>query len=158
MSTYQHMDHASWMEKNNAAINKRRGKRVPLPEKLTPFQARVMDIVGMVGGGIYNAPICQPENIKWTYGGSGLSLSWSSELATFDFEQLTKLVFLCHEARIRVQIESSGPKYLKLSFWQRVSPQENPNIACYHPSLDEAVARFREYLPKDHRIIYKPGE
>lgn len=160
MSTYQYMDHAAWMERQNAALNTRRGKRdALLPEKLTPFQARVVDIVGMVGGGIYNAPICQPRSINWAYGGRGVSLTWDRELASFDFNQLTLLVFLCHEARIRVEVISAGPKRLRLSFWQRVSPEENGNMACYHPSLDEAVAWFRQYLPADHRIIYtKPDE
>ena len=157
MSTYQHMDHAAWMERQNAALNKRRGKRdAILPEKLTPFQARVVDIMGMVGGGIYNAPICQPQSIDWTYGGRGVSLMWNREMASFDFDQLTLLVLCCHEARIRVEITSGGPKRLRLSFWQRVSPTENPNMACYHPSIDEAVARFREYLPPDHKIRYRP--
>jgi hypothetical protein len=156
MSTYQFMDHAQWMEEQNVALNKRRGKRdVLLPETLNPFQARVVDIVGMVGGGIYNAPICQPRSINWTYGGHGVSLTWDREMASFDFNQLTMLVFLCHEARIRVQVESAGPKRMRLSFWQRAAPEENGGMACYHPSLDEAVAKFREYLPPNHRIIYK---
>jgi hypothetical protein len=156
MSTYEYMDHAAWMERQNAALNGHRGKRdALLPEKLTPFQARVVDIIGMVGGGIYNAPICQPRAINWAHGGAGVSLMWERDMASFDFNQLTLLVFLCHEARIRVQITSGGPKRLRLSFWQRVSPEENGNMACYHPSLDEAVARFKAYLPVDHRIIYK---
>jgi len=78
-------------------------------------------------------------------------------MATFDFVQLTMLVFLCHEARIRVQIEGVAPHRLRLSFWQRVSKEENDNTACWHPNLDEAVAMFRKYLPADHRIVYRPS-
>jgi hypothetical protein len=159
VSTYQYMDHAQWMERQNVALNQRRGKHDPLlPEKLSAFQSRVIDIVGMVGGGIYNAPICQPRSINWTYSGHGVSLTWDREMASFDFSQLTDLVFLCHEARIRVEICSAGPRRLRLSFWQRVSQVENDNMACFHPSLDEAVRRFRNYLPADHRILYREEE
>ena len=69
--SYQRMDHAEWMRSNNHAINRRRARqsKPPLPEEFTEFQTKVIDIVGMVGGGIYNAPICGPESIDWEYGG-----------------------------------------------------------------------------------------
>jgi hypothetical protein len=35
--------------------------------------------------------------------------------------------------------------------------QKQIDVARRHPSLDEAVAEFRAYLPSDHRIIYKPA-
>jgi hypothetical protein len=121
-----------------------------LPEELSDFQKRVVDIVGMVGGGIYNAPISQ--KVDWRYGYSGVAFTWHREMATFDFGQLTLLVFLCHEARIRCQIESAGPKLLRISFWQR---KPTGDMAVRHPNLNEAVAAFREYLPAEHRIIYR---
>ncbi len=154
------MDHAGWMESNNQAVNRRnagRKTRKPpavLPEKLTPFQARVIDIVGMVGGGIYNAPICSAEHIDWHYGFNGVSLTWGREMATWDFAQLSMLVFLCHEARIRCSIEAVAPRTMRLSFWQRA---HEGDVARRHPSLDEAVKMFREYLPADHRILYRPA-
>lgn len=154
--SYQRMDHAAWIENHNAATNKyrtrKRGKLLALlPEKLTPFQAKVMDICGMVGGGIYNCSIAF-NSIEWDYGG-GVSVVWKSpRFATFDNQQLTTLVFLCHEARIRLAIDSAGPRMIRTSFWQRSS---EGGIAKRHPSLDEAVSAFREYLPPDHRIVYR---
>lgn len=164
--SYANMDHAGWVESNIAATKARKptahqsrqaanGKGMhAAPDKLSPFQARVMDILGMVGGGIYNAPISWPS-VVWDYG-RGLSLIWhvGNGLATFDFNQLTMLVFLCHEARIRCEIEDGGPRMLRLSFWQR---SHEGMMGQRHPSLAEAVEAFRQYLPLDHRIIYKPG-
>lgn len=153
MSTYQFMDHAKWMESNNRALNRQNANRKGfrrLPEELTDFQKRVVDIVGMVGGGIYNAPIS--TKVDWEYGYNGVAFTWYREMASFDFNQLTLLVFLCHEARIRCQVESAGPKLLRLSFWQR---KATGDMAVRHPNLEEAVANFREYLPADHRIIYR---
>lgn len=151
--SYETMDHAEWMQRNNDALRRiaeKKGKKRPdLPVQLSEFQKKVVDIVGMVGGGIYNAPIA--DKIDWTYGGRGVAVIWKREMATWDFNQLTMLVFLCHEARIRCQIESAGPRMMRLSFWER---KHEGSMPVRHPSLDEAVAAFKKYLPSDHRIRY----
>lgn len=155
MSTYQFMDHAKWMEDNNACLNRSNAKRKSwkrLPERLSEFQRKVCDILGMVGGGIYNAPIAH-STIDWDYGFHGVSVIWKHGMATFDYNELTALVFLAHEARIRCQIESAGPRNLRLTFWQRV---HEGDMARRHPNLDEAIERFRKYLPEEHRIIFRP--
>jgi hypothetical protein len=162
---YQNMDHASWVESNIAASKrvatnlKRRTKRSDntkgfsaAPDTLSEFQAKVFDILGMVGGGIYNAPIAW-ESIQW--GSIGISIPWDQPLATWDFQQLTMLVFLCHEARIRCSIKPHGPRCLLLAFHQREAGDE---FSRRHPNLDEAVAAFREYLPEQHRIIHTQRE
>lgn len=157
--SYARMDHAAWVESNNAAGNHiyaHRRNYVPVPEKLSDFQAKVADIVGMVFGGVYNAPI-NWSKVEWKYGG-GVSfvLDGRRELSTFDFGYLTKFVFLCHAARIRGSIEPGGLHSLRLSFFPRSHDGETHGR---HPNLDEAIEAFREYLPADHRIIYrvKPG-
>jgi hypothetical protein len=148
MSRYAQHDAAGWIESNNAATNKyrrapRRGKPLPeLPEKLTPFQARVAHILGIVGGGIYNAPVAH-DKINWEYGFDGVSVTWQHEgLATWDGSGLTALVFLCHEARIRCAIDPAGPHMLRLSFWQRAA---EGGMSERHPNLNEAVEAFREW-------------
>ena len=154
--SYANMDHAAWVQMNNAAtnqINRKRKHWERLPEQLSPFQAKVADIVGMVFGGAYNAPI-NWETVDWDYGrGVSFVLRWSGmELATFDADKLTKLVFLCHEARIRCSVSPGGFRSLRLSFWQRT---EEGSIGRRHPNLDEAVTAFRQYLPADHRVLYR---
>jgi hypothetical protein len=123
--SYAHMDHAAWVESNNAAANSLYAKRrahKPAPEKLSPFQAKVMDICGMVGGGIYNAPI-NWEKVEW-----GVSERWpmmivpwrDGRMSTFDFYPLTMLVLLCHEARIRCEIRAKCAGHFELMFSQRM--------------------------------------
>ena len=159
MMSYNRMDHAAWVESNNRASNQIYAKRKnykPMPETLTPFQARVMDILGMVGGGIYNAPI-NWDKVDW--GNSG---RWTAiivpyrdgRMATFDFYPLTNLVFLCHEARIRCELRAKSAGNFELFFSER---SHTGGMAERHPNLDEAVKAFREYLPDDHRIIYHPA-
>jgi hypothetical protein len=150
--SYQTMDHADWMQRNLDA-SRRMGRKVhkSAPEKLSEFQRNVVDILGMVGGGIYNAPI-NIEKIDWSYGG-GISVVWQQkEFATFDYNTLTLLVFLCHDARIRCSVSACGPRNMRLSFWQR---QASGDVCVRHPNLEEAVKAFRAYLPADHRIIFK---
>lgn len=152
--SYQHMDHAGWVESNNAAANRiyaKRAKYRPAPERLSPSQAKVMDILGMVYGGIYNAPISW-EKTDWTAGRGLFVTVRDSHMATFDFYRMTALVFLCHEARIRCEISAKARGYFELGFWQR---SHEGGMGERHPSLDEAVAAFRAYLPADHSIIYR---
>lgn len=155
--SYAHMDHAAWVESNNAAANSLYAKRrayKPAPEKLSPFQAKVMDICGMVGGGIYNAPI-KWEKVEW-----GVSERWpmmivpwrDGRMSTFDFYPLTMLVLLCHEARIRCEIRAKSAGNFELMFSQRV---HEGAMNARHPNIDEAVVAFRAYLPDNHRIIYR---
>jgi len=155
--SYNTMDHAGWVESNNAAANelytKRRGYKIR-PEKLSPFQARVMDICGMVGGGIYNAPISW-ERVDWGHAGPWQMVRVpfrDGRMATFDFYPLTNLVLLCHEARIRCEISATSRGNFMLSFSQR---SHEGGMAKRHPNIDEAVSAFRAYLPADHRVIYR---
>jgi hypothetical protein len=157
--SYITMDHAAWMESNLRAINRcaekglrKRKSRTPVIETLNPFQRRVVQIVGIVGNGIYNAPICASEKITWTWGHTGVSLTWKREMATWDFNTLTTLVFLCHEARIRLSIEAVAPRIMRLSFWQR---EAEGGMATRHPNLAEAVESFQKCLPPEHNIRYE---
>ncbi|MDO8912342.1 MAG: hypothetical protein Q8N10_03530 [Phenylobacterium sp.] len=155
--SYQSMDHAGWVENSNAADNKMRGHRKGYrtkPETLAPFQGRVMDILGMVCGGIYNAPISW-DKTEWNAGGGMFVTLRDDGFSTFDFYKLTALVFLCHEARIRCEISAKARGYLELGFWQR---GHQGGMGQRHPNLDEAVTAFRAYLPADHSIVYAPTE
>jgi len=168
--SYADMDHAGWVERNGAAAKRqyanshtksgRRKRRdttkgwIAMPEKLDDFYSSVMDILGMTFGGIYNAPICW-EAIQWQYG-RGIAVPVRDiGLATWDFQQLTRLVFLCHEARIRCEIRTHSFRHMLLCFWPR---EDSGGVGRRHPNLDEAVAAFREYLPANHRIVYRAEE
>lgn len=146
--SYANFDHAGWMEAHLAST-RRRGAKVP--EKLSDFQKKVVGIVGIIGSGIYNAPI-NPDKIEWDHG-RGVSMVWMREMATWDFNQLTWLVFLCHEARIRCSVEGCGPRNLRLSFWPR---EAEGQMSVRHPDLGEAVKIFRQWFTSSHPINYEP--
>lgn len=157
--SYATMDHAKWVTNNILPYQKRKPNQPQMPTTLTDFQAKVMDICGMVGGGIYNAPI-NWDKVDFGVGawdGCGrVFVPWrDGRLATFDGSSLTYLVMLCHEARIRCEIQARAWGHLLLSFHER---GDEGGIAGRHPSIDEAVAAFRRYLPDNHRISFKQRE
>lgn len=161
--SYATMNHADWVQRNMQLERKRfleARRRKPrkdtekgygaAPETLTPLQCKVFDILGMVGSGIYNAPIAW-DAIVWRWG-NGIAIPWRGSMSTFDFRELSLLVLLCHEARIRCEIRPHGFQYLLLTFFQK---GHEGSMAARHPNIDEAVADFRQYLPTNHPIVYQ---
>lgn len=159
--SYINMDHAGWVE-NNIAASKRqkptaRDKRhaaehrgwYAAPDKLNPFQRRAFDILGIVGNGIYNAPIGW-EGLTWHP--QFIICSWRKGFGTFDFNELTHFVFLCHEARIRGHIGWSGPRLLEVALHERAAAG---SMSQRHPNLDEALAAWRDVFPADHPLVYR---
>lgn len=135
MSRYANMDHGGWLE-------------LQLKRKLSPFEHRAANIIGIVAGGIYNAPI------KWAtadFTERRVTVKWlCADFATWDFDQLTKLVLLAHAERIRISIAPVAPRYLSVYLTPRLA---EGRMAQRHPSLDEVVADFRTwYRPLDRFI------
>jgi len=112
---------------------------------VSPFGEKVADLLGYAFQGIYHisAEVCKADftSNSWIV----VTLGWKC-LSTFDDSILTTLVFLSHWMAVRMQIEASTHNYLKLSFSPR---QRNGEFYNRHPSLDDAVAKFKEYCGID---------
>lgn len=158
------MDHVRWCESNIAAGKSlattakdiRKGKEgigfLAAPDKLNDFQRRAITILGIVGNGIYNAPIVW-NSIQWNP--RFICVTWWGTLSTFDFVALTQLVLLAHEARIRATVAPKSFKYLELRL------HEKSHVGGYadrHPSIEEAVAGFRAAFGEDHPVRYPMPE
>lgn len=162
--SYVYMDHAGWVESNIKAAKAEISTKKPrkdaygatigwhgAPDRLNEFEKRVFTILGIVGGGIYNAPISW-KTVLW--GDRFISLSWRDSLATFDFDRLTRLVFMCHDARIRLDIKPGNMSVLRLYFHRR---GDIGRSVATHPSLSEAVAAYRGMVPLGHAIVRPPS-
>ncbi len=158
--SYDTMDHVGWLERNIAAAkggaNKSDRRRaqdgkgwLAAPEKLNPFQQRVFTILGIVGGGIYNAPI-EWDSVVWRHPRM-VHLNWRSELATVDFSGLTTVVLLCHDARIRMSI-NANMRFLGLGFHERDPWTEEMHFSRGHMSIEQALARHRGRFPLGHHV------
>lgn len=163
--SYARVDHAGWLERNIGVAKEIAARSAPVkagahrgrakglangPDKLSAFQARAIDIIGMVLGGIYNAPIVW-NKIEWSWGAKeSIAIPTRTRgLSTFDDRSLTRFVLLCHAARIRGEIRPHGPRGLLFILSQR---GDAADIYSHHPDLDEMMADFAGFLPAEHRV------
>lgn len=143
MTQYAKYDHAGWLRRT-------------LDRPLSRTEAKVAEIIGLSYGGIYNAPIAFKRHWRPFLGGRAVEIvARSNRLSTFDFDGLTKLVLLSHEARIRFEISIHTWSYFKLAFSQRSAAG---GMSQRHPNIDEAVAALRAWLPADHAVIFRPED
>jgi hypothetical protein len=62
------------------------------------------------------------------------------DLATYDYNELTKLVIMGHDRCIRVSIMPYQIKSLKIAIWRR---QREGGMSERHPTLEQAIESFR---------------
>lgn len=159
--SYINMDHAGWVQRNLEAAKRhltaadiRRGKEKhagwgAAPDRLNDFHERAFTILGIVGGGIYNAPFSW-DTVQWWP--NSISVAWFKSFATYDFSDLTRFVLLCHEARIRGEIAPCSSRYLRIHLHER---KAEGGVSREHPNLVEMIEEWRADFPTDHRVIYR---
>jgi hypothetical protein len=108
-------------------------------EHISPLGAAVAGIIGAIKGGLHNYR--GASEIDWSRN-DYVEVRWDGELATYDFSNLTRLVFLAHDACVRVSISPRSHRSLTLLFHQR---QREGGIWQRHPTLENAVAEHRTH-------------
>jgi hypothetical protein len=121
--SYAHNDHYKWIESCYDL-------------KCSPLGKEVANILGYVGGGIYNAPFAT-EKVNWT-GEYSIIVNWNSSLSNWDFPQLTKLVIECHRRMIRVCI-SPNMRSIKMIFHKRNTRDKEAGISQRMPDIEEMI-------------------
>lgn len=132
---------ADWMAK--AVQYLRRGKdrkRTPLGRELNDFEKKVADILGATFQGIYHIEDAVLSG-RWEGWIVELTLQ-SRELATFDFDHLTSLVVLCHDAHVRLSISPLNFTRIRLMFHPR---ERDGCVSTRHPTIEAAVERTRRH-------------
>jgi hypothetical protein len=66
-------------------------------------------------------------------------------LATYDYNNLTELVFAAHDACIRIEMAQGGPGRVALLLHKR--HKRDGSMFERHPTLEQAVASWRERNP-----------
>lgn len=106
---------------------------------VSPFGVKVANVLGQVFAGIYHIDdAVLSKKVLW---GSPvvICVTVHGGLATYDFDQLSRLVFCCRAAKIGVSIYGSFKNYTKLVF----SPEHStPELA-----LDATIAELVDYAP-----------
>lgn len=74
--------------------------------------------------------------------GHGWSVSHLGDLASYDGDELTRLVLLAHERCVRVEVSQGGPNRLRIAIWGR---ERTGGIAERHPTIEHAIEQFRAH-------------
>lgn len=67
------------------------------------------------------------------------------DLATYDFDGLTRLVLMAHEKAYRVSIMPLNFNTIKIAIWKR---QREGGMTQKHPTIEEAIETYELYKPK----------
>lgn len=70
-------------------------------------------------------------------------------LATFDFNQLTRLVVMAHDKCIRVGIVPVNYMYLKITLHKRTRGE---SMTSSHPTLEDHIKFIRDRMPSNNEI------
>jgi hypothetical protein len=150
VDSYTELDAAEWV-RSNIGYSKPGTWGKNLPTEFNPFQATVLNILGIVGRGIYNAPILWPKT-EWASWYVLIVWGEGHELATADGWALTRLVYLCHETRIRCSVQPCSSSTLQFLFHDRENCPGGSS-ARHHDNMDEMLARFRKSIPADSLVF-----
>lgn len=78
--------------------------------------------------------------------GYGWEVSTTTDLSTYDFDRLTRLVLLAHRNAIRVSLDNGGPRRMKIIIHKRLHNREE-RMARRHPSLLDLCDMAEALLP-----------
>jgi hypothetical protein len=107
------------------------------------FGARVAAVLAATYGGTHHLDRVRMQKVRWTaLDYIEVCLGPKEELATWDFDQLTMLVVLAHDACIRLSIRPGG-QALKLLFHPRRG--RVGSMSRRHPGIEEHVALIRAH-------------
>jgi hypothetical protein len=120
--------------------------------EISPLGEKVANILGLLYRGLYN---CDAHHrIKW---GETRCIEINVDdnyFSTYDFDYLTRLVFLAHEFCVRVSVCQSGRGMIKIQFHERKN--RTGGMWERHPTLDHAVSSF--HAAYDNEIAYLTGQ
>lgn len=105
----------------------------------SPLGVAVADLLGDVEKGIYHASTGGLSKVDWA-NPDYIAVPLTHDLATFDRDELTRLVVLCHDRCLRLEIAAAGRRQLKLGFSPR---QREGSTYERHPTIEAAVASIR---------------
>lgn len=109
------------------------------PEELrSPLGVKVLAMMERIFGGAYNHSTLR--EVDWS-DPRCIEIRWPNELATYDFDHLTRLVIACHDEAIRLEISPRSNRYLTLLFHQR--SHDGKRVFDHHPTIEAAIAKER---------------
>ncbi len=112
--------------------------------KCSPLGREVADILGQVFRGLYHLEHCGGFSKTDWANTRFVEVRISGQLATYDAHALTDLVILCHDRRIRLEI-NPNMRTLLLRFHQRRS-RSGGSVWERHPTIEAAIESTRKTI------------
>lgn len=111
----------------------------PAPEDIyplhgQPFEERAKAMLSRVFGGLHHVSSLKVSSREVTCIHHG-------DLATYDWDQLTRLVLAAHEYCLRVCIRQGGVGSVKVVVHPRINRDGCP-MSERHPTLEQAIERY----------------
>lgn len=94
--------------------------------------------------GVHHIPArgyCGEHGVR-EYSSGSWYVNHYGDIATYDYDFLTRLVFLAHDRCYRASIENSGPRKIKIVIFKR--DQREGSMCVRHPTVESALASWRE--------------
>jgi hypothetical protein len=117
-----------------------------LKVQCSPLGRDVADLLGFVYRGIYHIE----RNVRKVEWGNDfyikLNLDDGGSFATWDGNNLTRLVLAAHAMAIRIEIEPCNPRYMRLYFHRR---RREGGIAERHPTIEQAIDQFNDEFARN---------
>lgn len=109
-------------------------------ENISPLGIKVANLLGDVFEGLYHLSDNTLNKVDWT-DTFCISVNIEKCLCTWDFDHLTRLVVLCHDRCIRMEINSKNMQYIGLMFHER---QREGHMDQRHPTIENAIMNIRK--------------
>lgn len=104
----------------------------------------VAEVCYALVGGLHNWPTRRSlKRVDWT-NAHYMEIVYGGPLSTFDFDNLTRLVFLAHDHALRVELSGAAPGAIRLRFHQR---RREGEIFERHPTIGRALKAWRRTHP-----------
>lgn len=81
-----------------------------------------------------------PKHKVFEYGNGWMVKHDRGDLATFDYNDMTRLVFMAHDKCYRASVSPSSKSVLEIAIWKR---QREGSMCERHPTLEQAIEKFR---------------
>lgn len=99
------------------------------------LKEKVLGVLSFAYGGEHHIP----GEIRQPGGAHFIEINVPDGIATFDFDNLTRLVIGCHQICVRMEIVASGPRRLKLRFHNR---RPEGRIFERHPTMQGVLEQL----------------
>lgn len=117
------------------------GLKYIVEHELSPFERDAADLLGEAFGGLYHMDPDELRRGEWSE--RMVKVGARTDLSTFDFNMLTRLVLLAHERCVRLSIiaASKGRVFIVLHPRSRTGDSVER-----HPNIEEAIAKHAEHF------------